>query len=58
MASVAGSGTASGNSLKLAFSGGLSGSMTVTTGGGSRSISVRTEMSAIQGVSVDLRRSN
>ena len=50
------SGTASGNSLRLTFSGGLSGSMTVTTTGGSQSISVRTDISALQGVSVNLRR--
>ena len=52
------SGTASGNGLRLTFSGGLSGSMTVTTTGGSQSISVRTDISALQGVSVNLRRSN
>ena len=50
------SGTASGNSLRLSFSGGLSGSMTVTTTGASQSISVRTDISALQGVSVSLRR--
>jgi hypothetical protein len=50
------SGTASGGNLRLSFSGGgVSGSMTVTTTGGSQSISMRTD-SALQGVSVSLRR--
>jgi hypothetical protein len=50
------SGTASGSNLRLAFSGGLSGSMHVTTSGGSQSISVRTDTSALKGVNVSLRR--
>jgi hypothetical protein len=49
------SGTASGSNLRLSFSGGLSGSMHVTTSGGSQSISVRTD-SALRGVNVSLRR--
>jgi hypothetical protein len=50
------SGTASGGTLRLAFTGGgVSGSMTVTTTGGSQSISMRTD-SALQGVTVSLRR--
>jgi hypothetical protein len=51
-------GSASGSSLRLTFRGGLSGSMTVTTSGGSQSISVRTDTSALKSVSVSLRRSN
>jgi hypothetical protein len=51
------SGSASGGTLRLSITGGISGSMTVTTSGGSQSISVRTD-SAIRGVSVSLRRSN
>jgi hypothetical protein len=50
------SGSTSGNSLRLSFSGGLSGSMTVTTNGGSQSISVRTDTSVLKSVSVNLRR--
>lgn len=50
------SGSASAGTLRLAFSGGgISGSMTVTTSGGSQSISMRMD-SALQGVSVNLRR--
>lgn len=50
------SGTASGGNLRLSFTGGgVSGSMTVTTTGGSQSISLRTD-SALQGVTVSLRR--
>ena len=52
------SGLASGGSLRLSFSGGISGSMLVTTAGGSQSISVRTDGSALRGVNVSLRRSN
>jgi hypothetical protein len=51
------SGSASGGTLRLSFTGGISGSMSVTTSGGSQSISVRTD-SALKGVSVNLRRSN
>ena len=50
------SGSASGSSLRLSFSGSVSGAMTVTTSGGSQSISVRTDASALKGVSVSLRR--
>jgi hypothetical protein len=50
------SGSASGSSLRLSFSGSVSGAMTVTTSGGSQSISVRTDTSALKGVSVSLRR--
>ena len=50
------SGTASGGNLRLTFSGSISGSMSVTTSGGSQSISVRTDASALQGVNVSLRR--
>jgi len=52
------SGLASGGSLRLSFSGGISGSMLVTTAGSSQSISVRTDGSALRGVNVGLRRSN
>ena len=51
------SGSASGGTLRLSITGGISGSMTVTTSGSSQSISVRTD-SALKGVSVNLRRSN
>ena len=51
------SGTAVGNSLRLAIQGGgLSGFMMVTTTGASQSISVRTDGSALRGVSISLRR--
>jgi len=50
------SGSASGSSLRLAFRGGLSGSMIVTTSGRSQSFSVRTDASALKSVSVSLRR--
>jgi hypothetical protein len=50
------SGVASGNTLRLLFSGSLSGAMLVTTSGNSQSISVRTDTSALQGVNVSLRR--
>jgi hypothetical protein len=52
------SGVASGGSLRLNFSGSLSGAMLVTTSGNTQSISVRTDTSALQGVNVSLRRSN
>ena len=52
------SGQASGTTLRLRFSGSLEGSMLVTTSGGSQSISVRTDTSALKGVSVSLRRRN
>jgi hypothetical protein len=52
------SGLASGGSLRLRFSGTISGSMLVTTAGNSQSISVRTDNSALQGVNVSLRRRN
>jgi hypothetical protein len=51
-------GLASGGSLRLRFSGSISGSMLVTTAGSSQSISVRTDNSALRGVSVRLRRRN
>jgi hypothetical protein len=51
------SGVAAGGSLRLVFSGSLSGAMLVTTSGNSQSISVRTDASALQGVNVSLRRS-
>ena len=50
------SGVSSGNSLRLNINGGLSGSMVVTTTGGSQSISVRTDSSALLGVNINLRR--
>jgi hypothetical protein len=50
------SGLASGSSLRLRFSGSIEGSMLVTTSGGSQSISVRTDTTALKGVSVNLRR--
>jgi hypothetical protein len=51
------SGTAAGNSLRLGINGGgLSGSMVVTTTGGSQSISVRTDGSALRGINISLRR--
>jgi hypothetical protein len=52
------SGVALGNSLRLSFSGSLSGAMLVTTSGNSQSISVRTDTSALQGVNVSLQRRN
>jgi len=52
------SGFASGASLRLRFGGTIAGSMVVTTSGGSQSISVRTETSALKGVTVNLRRRN
>jgi len=52
------SGLASASSLRLSFSGGISGTMLVTTAGSSQSISVRTDGSALRGVNVSLRRSN
>jgi hypothetical protein len=50
------SGSVSGSNLRLSFSGGLSGSMQVSTSGSSQSISVRTDTSALKGVNVSLRR--
>jgi hypothetical protein len=50
------SGVASGTTLRLLFRGDLSGAMLVTTSGGSQSISVRTDTSALKGVNVSLRR--
>lgn len=51
------SGVAAGNSLRLSISGGaLSGFMVVTTNGGSQSISVRTDTTALRGVNISLRR--
>jgi hypothetical protein len=55
-ASGAVSGIAAGSSLRLAISGGLNGYMVVTTNGRSQSISVRTDASALRGVSISLRR--
>jgi hypothetical protein len=52
------SGFASGSSLRLRFSGSIGGSMVVTTSGASQSISVRTDTSALKGVTVSLRRRN
>lgn len=53
--SVAGVGA--GNSLRLGINGGgLSGSMVVTTTGGSQSISVRTDGAALRGINIRLRR--
>lgn len=53
--SVAGVGV--GNSLRLGINGGgLSGSMVVTTTGGSQSISVRTDGAALRGINIQLRR--
>ena len=50
-------GLAVGDSLRLSINGGgLSGSMLVRTTGGSQSISVRTDTSALKGVSISLRR--
>lgn len=51
------SGIGAGNSLRLGINGGgLSGSMVVTTTGGSQSISVRTDGSALRGINIRLRR--
>ena len=50
------SGVAAGSSLRLAIAGGLNGYMVVTTNGRSQSISVRTDTSALRGVSISLRR--
>jgi hypothetical protein len=53
------SGRAAGDSLRLAINGGgLSGSMVVTTHGGSQSISVRTDGAALRGINIRLRRRN
>jgi hypothetical protein len=49
-------GMSSGNSLRLRFSGSLSGAMQVVTNGASQSISVQTDVSALKGVNVSLRR--
>lgn len=51
------SGVSAGNSLRLGINGGgLSGSMVVTTIGGSQSISVRTDGAALRGINISLRR--
>lgn len=50
------SGLATGNNLRLYFSGSLSGAMVVTTSGDAQSISVRTDASTLEGVNVSLRR--
>jgi hypothetical protein len=51
------SGVGAGNSLRLGINGGgLSGSMVVTTVGGSQSISVRTDGAALRGINIRLRR--
>ena len=51
------SGVGAGNSLRLGIDGGgLSGFMVVTTAGGSQSISVRTDNSALRGININLRR--
>lgn len=51
------SGVGSGNSLRLGINGGgVSGSMVVTTTGGSQSISVRTDGAALRGINIRLRR--
>lgn len=51
------SGIAAGNALRLSIQGGgLSGFMVVTTNGGSQSISVRTDNSALRGVNISMRR--
>jgi len=51
------SGIGAGNSLRLGINGGgLSGSMVVTTMGGSQSISVRTDGAALRGINIRLRR--
>lgn len=51
------SGVAIGNTLRLSINGGgLSGSMLVRTTGGSQTISVRTDNSALKGVNISLRR--
>ena len=50
------SGVGAGNSLRLGINGGLSGSMVVTTTGGSQSISVRTDGAALRGINIRLRR--
>jgi hypothetical protein len=50
-------GLAVGDTLRLTINGGgLSGSMLVRTTGGSQSISVRTDTSALKGVNISLRR--
>jgi hypothetical protein len=49
-------GIASGSSLRLRFSGSIEGAMLVTTSGRSQSISVRTDTTALRGVTVSLRR--
>jgi hypothetical protein len=50
-------GLAVGDTLRLSINGGgLSGSMLVRTTGGSQSISVRTDTSALKGVNISLRR--
>lgn len=51
------SGIGAGNSLRLGINGGgLSGSMVVTTTGGSQSISMRTDGAALRGINIRLRR--
>jgi hypothetical protein len=51
------SGVGAGNSLRLGINGGgLSGSMVVTTTGGSQSISMRTDGAALRGINIRLRR--
>jgi hypothetical protein len=49
-------GIAAGSSLRLRFSGSIEGAMLVTTSGRSQSISVRTDTTALKGVTVSLRR--
>jgi hypothetical protein len=49
-------GRATSGILRLRFTGSIEGSMVVTTSGVRQSISVRTEASALQGVTVSLRR--
>ena len=51
------SGVGAGNSLRLGINGGgLSGSMVVTTTGGSQSSSMRTDGAALRGINIRLRR--
>lgn len=49
-------GSASDGKLQLAISGGVSGSMQVTYGGASHSVSITTNGSALQGVNINLSR--
>ena len=50
------SGTANGNTISLAISGGLDGSMQVNTTGGRQSVSITTQNVALKGIKIGLSR--